>query len=162
MGRYNAERQAAQGRMTHDRVERLIHFGPGRDSGALSRAIGEVVGLRLDPDNPDSPRLLERTRRGNSYRMPAGLGDVIGITLARTTYNSERAATTELASVHDTLSGIVRHVGASALAPEEIAPAIRERWQATRLQALTAEAPKAPEPAATPVAPEVEPVLQAA
>lgn len=129
MSRYNARKEIERGRMTHDDVERLIPFGPGRDHIGLTKAVRDILGMRRDGGNYRSERLLQRTKTGKHYRLPPCFAEIVGIETADTTDHSPLAEVTELATVHDTIGGIIRYVGASALTPAEIAPDLRWRWE---------------------------------
>jgi hypothetical protein len=148
MNRYNAEQERAAGRRTLDDTERLLDFGPRRDHTALTRAVSNILRLKISNSRGEPERVFRRTKTGKHFWVDPDIAEVIGIetessrrlwAAPASTEEAEANATErfkqrglprregfDLATVHDTVDGIIRYVGMRAAFPERIVDQLRQ------------------------------------
>jgi hypothetical protein len=124
MGAYNAIGKNSEGTvLDRDTVERVIYFGPGRDSTRLTLAVLDILGMRQDGEAGDKPWLSRSVNR-KIFKLPPGFAEIVGVDTM-----PDAAQPGEMATVHDTLSGIITYVGSSALQPDQITPDLARQLQ---------------------------------
>lgn len=108
MNRYNAQpTDQIEGQPPKDMTDKLIYFGPGKDSTRLSHAVHEIFGL------------LHSTH-SDMMSMSPEAADVLGI---QTKKPKGGEADRRHATIQNALRGVVSYVAKSELEPEAIVPA---------------------------------------
>ncbi len=108
MNRYNAKpTDQIEGYLPKDMVDKLIYFGPGRDSTRLSHAVHEIFGL------------LTTTGSGMMGMSPEA-AEVLGI---QTEKPKRWDGDQRHATIQNAVGGVIRHVAESELETDAIVPA---------------------------------------
>jgi hypothetical protein len=129
---YNARTERAGGRKILDDAQRLIYFGPGRDSTALTGVVLDILHLEGYYGHPqgEQEKVFQRTESGKHFWVKPGFAKAIGIETTNVggipAAGEADTENRDLATIHDTVEGVIRYVHLRAVFPGRIIPRLRQ------------------------------------